>query len=439
MPTAAFGDHDVEPTEQPRRRRRRCAGRPRADGRRRRDATPSEPAARTRSSVSSSPCRIEVVRHDAAPAAASAAAMPRPIPEPAPVIAATVPSRVTGASSRGRRRGVVGRSGSASPEAPSAATAALSRSSHVHALSGVRTSATSSNARNARDLGERRAGLGQVAAMDEPTSRARLRPGRSRPAAERCAADLGAGPRVVDHERRARIALEVRGPCGCATSGQDTSATAHGRPHGHGVRRPVRIEGGEDTDEPRLRAARARAGSASTARRAATGSDPGLRSHRLHTPRWIPHRCATSPNHNAIAVVAGRDAGGILARGTETSDREVCMATSTIDSALLEALTTSFSGTVLLPGDDGYDEARRVHNGLIDRRPALIARCQGTADIAEAIGLARVERPRDLGPRRRPQRRRSGCRRRGPDDRPRGDEGDPRRPRRREPRARRAA
>ena len=65
------------------------------------------------------------------------------------------------------------------------------------------------------------------------------------------------------------------------------------------------------------------------------------------------------------------------------------MAISTIDGALLEALTATFSGTVLLPGEDGYEEARRIHNGLIDRRPALIARCRGTADIADAIGLAR--------------------------------------------------
>jgi FAD/FMN-containing dehydrogenase len=65
------------------------------------------------------------------------------------------------------------------------------------------------------------------------------------------------------------------------------------------------------------------------------------------------------------------------------------MAISTIDAELLEALTGTFSGTVLLPDDDGYDDARRVHNGLIDRRPALIARCQGAADIADAIGIAR--------------------------------------------------
>jgi FAD/FMN-containing dehydrogenase len=52
-------------------------------------------------------------------------------------------------------------------------------------------------------------------------------------------------------------------------------------------------------------------------------------------------------------------------------------------------LSTSFSGRLLLPADAGYDEARRVHNGLIDRRPALIAQCRGTADISAAVNLAR--------------------------------------------------
>ena len=65
------------------------------------------------------------------------------------------------------------------------------------------------------------------------------------------------------------------------------------------------------------------------------------------------------------------------------------MATSTIDVELLETFTTALSGNVLAPGDDGYDDARLVHNGLIDRRPALIARCRGTADIVDAVALAR--------------------------------------------------
>jgi FAD/FMN-containing dehydrogenase len=50
-----------------------------------------------------------------------------------------------------------------------------------------------------------------------------------------------------------------------------------------------------------------------------------------------------------------------------------------------------FSGLVLRPEDEGYEEARRVHNGLIDKRPALIARCLGTADVAAAVDLAREQ------------------------------------------------
>src|SRR5436190_4430376 len=53
------------------------------------------------------------------------------------------------------------------------------------------------------------------------------------------------------------------------------------------------------------------------------------------------------------------------------------------------ALTATFSGQLLEPGALGYDEARRVHNGLIDKRPALIARCRGTADVVDSVNLAK--------------------------------------------------
>ena len=49
----------------------------------------------------------------------------------------------------------------------------------------------------------------------------------------------------------------------------------------------------------------------------------------------------------------------------------------------------AFAGDLLRPGEAGYDEARRVWNGLIDKRPALIARCLGEADITDAIAYAR--------------------------------------------------
>jgi FAD/FMN-containing dehydrogenase len=66
------------------------------------------------------------------------------------------------------------------------------------------------------------------------------------------------------------------------------------------------------------------------------------------------------------------------------------MATTTgIDAAALDELRGSFSGALIAPGDDGYDDARRVHNGLIDRRPALIARCQNATDIADALRFAK--------------------------------------------------
>ena len=53
-------------------------------------------------------------------------------------------------------------------------------------------------------------------------------------------------------------------------------------------------------------------------------------------------------------------------------------------------LSATFTGQLILPGDAGYDEARRVHNGLIDKHPVLVARCRGTADVADALTLARA-------------------------------------------------
>jgi FAD/FMN-containing dehydrogenase len=69
------------------------------------------------------------------------------------------------------------------------------------------------------------------------------------------------------------------------------------------------------------------------------------------------------------------------------------MAASSLVSAVSE-LAKTFSGQLLQPSDMGYDVARKVHNGLIDKRPALIARSRGVADVVDAIRLARAE---DLG------------------------------------------
>jgi FAD/FMN-containing dehydrogenase len=63
------------------------------------------------------------------------------------------------------------------------------------------------------------------------------------------------------------------------------------------------------------------------------------------------------------------------------------MATATTTAAA--TLRGQLAGEVLAPGDAAYEGARRVHNGLIDRRPAFIARCRGTADVQAAVRFGR--------------------------------------------------
>jgi FAD/FMN-containing dehydrogenase len=59
-------------------------------------------------------------------------------------------------------------------------------------------------------------------------------------------------------------------------------------------------------------------------------------------------------------------------------------------------LRRGFDGQVLLPDDDGYHEARRVWNAIVDRRPAVIARCASPSDVAAAVRFA-VQRDLEIG------------------------------------------
>jgi FAD/FMN-containing dehydrogenase len=61
----------------------------------------------------------------------------------------------------------------------------------------------------------------------------------------------------------------------------------------------------------------------------------------------------------------------------------------TLDERTIEEFGSRLRGELVRPGDAGYDEARGVWNGVIDRRPALIARCKGAADVIEAVNFAR--------------------------------------------------
>lgn len=61
---------------------------------------------------------------------------------------------------------------------------------------------------------------------------------------------------------------------------------------------------------------------------------------------------------------------------------------STLDGGALERLRAALVGDALVPGDETYDEARRIWNGMVDRRPALIVRAAGVEDVQEAVRFA---------------------------------------------------
>lgn len=60
-----------------------------------------------------------------------------------------------------------------------------------------------------------------------------------------------------------------------------------------------------------------------------------------------------------------------------------------VQSDDLVSFRAAFGGRVITPDDADYDSARSVWNGDINRRPAMIARCSGTTDVAAAIAFAR--------------------------------------------------
>lgn len=62
-----------------------------------------------------------------------------------------------------------------------------------------------------------------------------------------------------------------------------------------------------------------------------------------------------------------------------------------VASSPVEELRSALRGPLLAPDDRGYDFARTTFNALIDRRPAVIARCADRDDVATALGFARHE------------------------------------------------
>jgi len=95
----------------------------------------------------------------------------------------------------------------------------------------------------------------------------------------------------------------------------------------------------------------------------------------------------------AAAVAASLPYGRLLAAAQPvTGDIQAVTgtgATTVLDRASVQALKDSLRGALLLPGEPGYDQARRVLNAAIDRHPALVVQPTGVADIRNAVTFAR--------------------------------------------------
>ncbi len=74
-------------------------------------------------------------------------------------------------------------------------------------------------------------------------------------------------------------------------------------------------------------------------------------------------------------------------------DRRVISTMGTVlDEATIQEFKTSLHGELIRPGDEGYETARKIWNGMIDKHPALIARCTGVADVISAVNFARTNK-----------------------------------------------
>lgn len=71
------------------------------------------------------------------------------------------------------------------------------------------------------------------------------------------------------------------------------------------------------------------------------------------------------------------------------ADGQVLTTQNPVDETDLAEFRVRMRGEVLRPGDAGYDEARRIWNGMFDKKPAVIARCTGAADVIAAVKFAR--------------------------------------------------
>ena len=77
---------------------------------------------------------------------------------------------------------------------------------------------------------------------------------------------------------------------------------------------------------------------------------------------------------------------------TDLTVRTLNALAKNISQDTVAALRGKLRGVVALPGEDGYDAARTIWNAMIDRRPGLVVRCLGAADVVHAVKFAREDK-----------------------------------------------
>src|SRR5919199_5128719 len=61
-----------------------------------------------------------------------------------------------------------------------------------------------------------------------------------------------------------------------------------------------------------------------------------------------------------------------------------------LEEAAVQEFVANLRGELIRPEDDGYDATRAIFNGMIDKHPAMIVRCAGTADVIQGVNFART-------------------------------------------------
>jgi hypothetical protein len=100
---------------------------------------------------------------------------------------------------------------------------------------------------------------------------------------------------------------------------------------------------------------------------------------------WSRHTVVTALQSNGAIEQSSRaiETGGAV-MAVETTG-----GTSGLDEQILEPLRAGLRGDVIRPGDTQYDDARAIYNAMIDKRPAVIARCVDAGDVITAVNLGR--------------------------------------------------